>query len=239
MYPRLALHQFGKPSRRAYHNHEWAERMKSLGLHPSDTGAPGGKETGERVSHYIIPDGPFAHACGQLLAQGFRFSWQARPAAAEAKKCTRAKFTCAACQNAWAKPDAPPALRDMPRRERRIFTDGAVLKDGLKFVTDARISFTLEREKELKMATLDWSQCAAVESVPDRLRGAWVFRDTRMPVSAVFENIEAGATIDEIIEQFDITREQINAVLEFAARSVEAPPFPITAADSTVDAHSL
>jgi hypothetical protein len=62
---------------------------------------------GERVSHYIIPDGPFAHACSQLLAQGFRLNWQARPVAAEAKKSTRAKFTCAACgQNAWAKPDA-------------------------------------------------------------------------------------------------------------------------------------
>ena len=64
------------------------------------------------------------------------------------------------------------------------------------------------------MATLDWSKCPAVESVPGRLSGAWVFRDTRMPVSAVFENLEAGATIEEIIEQFDITREQINAVLE-------------------------
>jgi uncharacterized protein (DUF433 family) len=133
----------------------------------------------------------------------------------------------------------PACFAGYATKRTAIFTDGAVLKDGLQFVTDARISFTLEREKELKMATLDWSQCPAVESVPDRLRGAWVFRDTRMPVSAVFENIEAGATIDEIIEQFDITREQINAVLEFAARSVEAPPFPITAADSTVDAHSL
>jgi uncharacterized protein (DUF433 family) len=44
-----------------------------------------------------------------------------------------------------------------------------------------------------------------------------------MPVSAVFDNLEAGASIDEIIEQFDITREQINAVLEFAARSLDAP----------------
>ena len=89
------------------------------------------------------------------------------------------------------------------------------------------------------MATLDWSQCPAVESVPDRLGGAWVFRNTRMPVSAVFENIEAGATIDEIIEQFDITREQVNAVLKFAARSLESP-FPVpAAADSTVDARSL
>ena len=73
-------------------------------------------------------------------------------------------------------------------------------------------------------ATLDWSQCAAVESVPGRLSGAWVFRDTRMPVSAVFENLEAGATIEEIVDQFDITREQIVAVLEFAARSLDAPP---------------
>jgi len=53
------------------------------------------------------------------------------------------------------------------------------------------------------MATLDWSQCPAVESVPGRLSGAWVFKDTHMPVSAVFENLEAGATIDEITEWFD------------------------------------
>ena len=73
------------------------------------------------------------------------------------------------------------------------------------------------------MPTLDWSQCPAVESVSGRLSGAWVFRNTRMPVSAVFENLEAGATIDEIVEQFDISREQINEVLEFAARSLDAP----------------
>jgi hypothetical protein len=48
------------------------------------------------------------------------------------------------------------------------------------------------------MAALDWSQCSAVESVPGRLNGAWVFRDTRLPVSAVFENLEAGATVDQI-----------------------------------------
>jgi len=72
------------------------------------------------------------------------------------------------------------------------------------------------------MPSLDWSQCAAVESVPGRLSGAWVFRDTRMPVSAVFENLEAGATIDEIAEWFDISKEQIIEVLEFAARSLDA-----------------
>jgi uncharacterized protein (DUF433 family) len=73
------------------------------------------------------------------------------------------------------------------------------------------------------MATLDWSQCPAVESVPGRLGGAWVFRDTRMPVSAVFENFEAGATIDEITEWFHISKEQVVEVLEFAARSLAAP----------------
>ncbi|HUI77439.1 MAG TPA: DUF433 domain-containing protein [Bryobacteraceae bacterium] len=73
------------------------------------------------------------------------------------------------------------------------------------------------------MAALDWSQCPAVESVPGRLNGAWVFRDTRMPVSAVFQNLEAGATVDDITEWFDIPKDQIIEVLEFAARSVAAP----------------
>ena len=76
------------------------------------------------------------------------------------------------------------------------------------------------------MATLDWSQCSVVESVPERLNGAWVFRDTRMPVSAVFENLEAGATVDQITEWFDIAKDQVIEVLEFAARSVAAPAVP-------------
>ena len=63
----------------------------------------------------------------------------------------------------------------------------------------------------------------AVESVPGKLSGAWVFRGTRMPVATIFENLKDGLTIDEIIEQFDVTREQIAAVLDFAARSLEAP----------------
>ena len=88
------------------------------------------------------------------------------------------------------------------------------------------------------MTTLDWSQCPAVESVPGRLSGAWVFRDTRMPVSAVFESLEAGATIDEIVDQFDLTREQIQAVLEFAARSLDAALVPVGPSHLS-DAHSL
>ncbi len=88
------------------------------------------------------------------------------------------------------------------------------------------------------MKTLDWSQCPAVESVVDRRSGAWVFRDTRMPVATVFENLEAGSSIEEIIEQFHVTREQIQSVLEFAARSLDAPPDPPSAAVPT-DAHTL
>jgi uncharacterized protein (DUF433 family) len=89
-------------------------------------------------------------------------------------------------------------------------------------------------------ATLDWTHCSAVESVPGRLGGAWVLRDTRMPVYAVFENLEAGATIDEIIDQFDLTREQIQAVLRFAARSLDAPPVSASvSAGALADAHSF
>jgi uncharacterized protein (DUF433 family) len=73
------------------------------------------------------------------------------------------------------------------------------------------------------MAALDWSQCPAVESVPGKMSGAWVFRGTRMPVAIVFENLEAGMSVDEIIEEFDVTREQISAVLDFAARSLAVP----------------
>jgi len=58
-----------------------------------------------------------------------------------------------------------------------------------------------------------------------------------MPVSAVFENLEAGATIDEITEWFDISREQVGAVLEFAARSLDAPPDARQAPQA--DAHAL
>src|ERR1700689_4992345 len=86
-------------------------------------------------------------------------------------------------------------------------------------------------------ATLDWSQCPAVESVPGRRSGAWVFKDTRMPVATVFENLELGTSLEEIIEQYDVTREQIQAVLEFAARSLDAPPVPVAAPVS--DAHPV
>jgi len=71
---------------------------------------------------------------------------------------------------------------------------------------------------------LDWSQCLAVESVPGKVSGAWVFRGTRIPVAAVFENLEDGLTVNEIVEMFDgLTQGQVKAVLDFAAQSLAAP----------------
>jgi len=69
---------------------------------------------------------------------------------------------------------------------------------------------------------LDWSKCQAVESVPGKLSGAWVFRGTRVPVAAVFENLEDGLSVDEVAALYDgLTREQVKAVLEFTAQSLE------------------
>jgi uncharacterized protein (DUF433 family) len=62
-----------------------------------------------------------------------------------------------------------------------------------------------------------------VESIPGKVSGAWVFKGTRTPVAIVFENLEDGMTIDELLEQFPVTREQVRAVLEFAARSLDVP----------------
>ena len=88
------------------------------------------------------------------------------------------------------------------------------------------------------MATLNWSQCPAVESVSDRRGGFWVLKNTRMPVASIFENLEAGPDIEELIEQFRVTREQVQAVFEFAARSLDLPLVP-AAATVVADAHSL
>ncbi len=71
---------------------------------------------------------------------------------------------------------------------------------------------------------LDWSQCSAVERVPGRMSGVWVFRGTRIPVAAVFENLEDGLTIDELVQMFDgLTADQIKAVLDFTANTLREP----------------
>lgn len=105
----LQQHHDGKPSRSGYHNKEWARMMEAVGLIPSDTGAAGGKKTGQRVTHYIEAGGVYEAACAALVAEGFSIPWQARTrdeATARKKRASKTKYACPSCAvNAWAKPD--------------------------------------------------------------------------------------------------------------------------------------
>ena len=89
------------------------------------------------------------------------------------------------------------------------------------------------------MHPLDWSQCPAVESIPSKLSGAWVFRGTPMPVQTVFENLAAGLSPEEITEVFDVTRNEVNAVLQFASQSLSGAPATIHALHQEVHEDSL
>jgi uncharacterized protein (DUF433 family) len=77
------------------------------------------------------------------------------------------------------------------------------------------------------VAVLDWSQCPAVERTPGKVSGAWVLTGTRMPVATIFENLQAGASVDDVLGWYEgLDRKQVQAVIEFAARSLD-----LTAAD--------
>ena len=118
----------GKPSRNGYHNKQWAEKMKEIGLYPSDTGAVGGKETGQRMTHYIMEKGPFAALAAPMIADGFTLKYTAgNPLLAGKKKPgedgddnesdadesektkspkKKVKYTCSGCDmKVWGKPD--------------------------------------------------------------------------------------------------------------------------------------
>jgi predicted SprT family Zn-dependent metalloprotease len=108
----LWQHHHGKPSRASYHNREWAEKMEEIGLMPSNTGEPGGKKTGQKMTHYIIPGGLFDKTASQLLATGATIHWTSKRTEQpgtpkKKKKSTRHKFTCPDCGlNVWARPGA-------------------------------------------------------------------------------------------------------------------------------------
>jgi hypothetical protein len=115
--------QYGHPSSDGYHNKEWGDWMERIGLIPSNTGAPGGARTGIRMSHYIQPDGLFARACAELVAQStisFVDRWSAHATQPgintvpdgkvqkrhKSKVTSKTRFSCPACRaNAWGKPD--------------------------------------------------------------------------------------------------------------------------------------
>lgn len=113
---------FGKASRRGYHNKEWGSKMKEVGLYPSNTGAQGGKETGQQMMHFIISGGAFERATKKLTARGFGITWAEaegiklpspgepgdgddKPKPEPIPKGNRFKYRCPGCGlNAWGKP---------------------------------------------------------------------------------------------------------------------------------------
>ena len=103
-------HRGKRISRKAYHNAEWAGKMEQIGLMPTDTGEPGGKRTGQKMTHYVIDGGPFLVEAQKLIGSGFKLTWQCRSADASARRKqprSKMKYSCPECgQNAWAKPDA-------------------------------------------------------------------------------------------------------------------------------------
>jgi SprT-like family len=123
---RVWQHAFGKPSARGYHNREWARMMKEIGLQPSSTGAVGGKEVGQQMSHYIIPGGPFVRSYDKLAATGWKLNLQSapRPGGTKAPN-SKVKFTCPKCgQNIWGKPDTDTACRVCnPNSEPRVVSE--------------------------------------------------------------------------------------------------------------------
>lgn len=98
----------GKPSRSGYHNKQWAVKMRELGLIPSDTGMPGGKETGQSMTHYVADGGRFQKVCQELVAKGFKIPYLDLFVDEKKKKkkaATKTKYTCPECGlNAWGKP---------------------------------------------------------------------------------------------------------------------------------------
>ena len=102
----------GKPSRTGYHNAQWAAKMREIGLIPSHTGRAGGRETGQRMTHFIKRGGPFERVANKLIAKGFTLAYVERRSNAErkvavAKRQSKTRYSCESCDlNAWAKPGA-------------------------------------------------------------------------------------------------------------------------------------
>lgn len=122
---------FGKLPRKGYHDRQWAEMMKAVGLIPSTTGEPGGKQVGQSVSHYIEADGKFDKACTELMNAGFVVPyvdlWTDDDDKKRATKAaSKTRYTCPDCDlNMWGKPDAHVICGDC---------DVAMAADGTKAV---------------------------------------------------------------------------------------------------------
>lgn len=125
----LWQHHFGKSGRGGYHNKQWANKMREVGLIPSDTGKPGGKDTGDRMTHYIEKGGLFETVYQELIEKGYEVQWKDRAVEGvsefvekggdiedlktilgiegepETKKVYRKKYTCECGCAVWGKPN--------------------------------------------------------------------------------------------------------------------------------------
>ena len=105
--------EFGTPAKGGWHNKEWGQMMKDVGLYPSNTGKEGGKEVGTQMFHYIIEGGEFQKHCNTLIKKGFSIDFvnrqetESEKAIKKQKKNSKTKYTCPSCRsNAWAKEGA-------------------------------------------------------------------------------------------------------------------------------------
>jgi len=115
---------------------------------------------------------------------------------------------------------------DIPERQVAVLTakakaQGITLEDWFREVAEKEAPPT---SAAFAAMALEWSRCPAVESIPGKVSGAWVLKDTRMPVSIIFDNLAAGMSVEEVMDEFDVTREQITEVMEFVTRSLDKPP---------------
>ena len=122
----LQQHHFGHPSRGGYHNKEFSRLMRRVGLIPSDSGQPGGKDTGQSMTHYIEEGGPFQKVCQDIVKTGFTIPWHLvspKPDTnkdrdlSRKKRESKTKYSCPECAvNVWAKPDVRVSCDDCQRR---------------------------------------------------------------------------------------------------------------------------
>ena len=113
-------HANGSAPKRGYHDRQWAAKMKEIGLQPSSTGMPGGRETGQHMDHYIIPGGAFEGVYDKLAASGWKLNLESAHRPGEQKgPSSKTKFTCPECgQNVWGKPDTRVDCHDCKVRMR-------------------------------------------------------------------------------------------------------------------------
>lgn len=137
----LRQYHSGKPSRTGYHNKEWASMMSEVGLIASDTGAPGGRQVGQKVSHYVETGGAFEVACAELLSSGFDtllVDLSSYDNARVKKAASKTRYTCVTClAKAWAKPGTKLTCGDCDA-EIIHKSDGAIRRSCLQNEATAR-----------------------------------------------------------------------------------------------------